>query len=240
MNFLKKTLVFFGVFALLVLANIKPVYSFDATESGVIKSLETQIQDVRSESYQNAIKTAENAGNKADRLLDWLVAMSTIGGIFLTLFIFIVGGSFINTLRVLNGYADAAKKSAIAIDDKFKQADEIYKNMQTKNEKITDTTKNSKAILEEQKEALNEIKILRNSANFISNATPSYPSGTVGGSTGIFGGWGATGPTGPSIGTTISRLNVCRKCGRSKLAEDFSIAQQYSVNPICKSCERLE
>lgn len=205
--------------------------------------LEQQVQDLRNENYQIAIKTAEDAGNKADRFLSTMGIIATIYGVLFAAITLFAGGNVIAAVRDLRVYGKSAKKNAVETEKIYKKAASIFSDLKKKEKDTTGSKKTQRqleSILGEAKNELSQIQSLKSSAAFISNATPSYPS--IGsGYAGSGGGGGATGPSGPYIsaagGVGIGYM-TCSKCGQFKNDSEFDQMEQYTILPVCKECRK--
>ena len=231
-----RTLSFFLTAILFVVVPVKQISAQEestvsdqpvAISKEEIPDLQDQINELRSENYQAAIRVAENAGNKADRFLDITLKFITILSLGISLVIgiasFVVGKNFFNLITEMRVYAKNAKENASRISQFTKDAEaklnemkNIVKKSAKKEKDLNDTQKVKKSAkkekdlndtLEKVNQVINEVRALSNSANFISNAT-QYP-GTLGTS--------ASASVSPSAGTPTGSFGTCDRCGQYRM-----------------------
>jgi len=202
-----------------------------------ISELNLKVDKLRDENYQKAIKVADEAGEKADKLLNWIVSIATIFGVALAFITFVIGGSLINGLRELRAHVNAARKNALFVAALSKQAQEKGEELKKEMEEIKKKQDESKGKIEAQGKEMDtliskaqgtiaDISALKNSANFISGA--SYPPYT------------GTAPMGfPSYGNSSPSVEKCDKCGKPiNYAEHMSYnIPWFSVGEtLCLNC----
>jgi ElaB/YqjD/DUF883 family membrane-anchored ribosome-binding protein len=244
LSFIVATLVFFNpikaISAQTPSAVINPTINPDQSNEE-INSLRAEVEALRNENYQNAIKKADDITAKADRLLNWAAGIATIFGIAIATVAFAIGGDWIRLLGSLRGHVESAKRNAQTINEIAGQA--LKKKVELEKEKkkfvnllkelgkaSTKSQKDMETLQERVQQSLeivegkiSEIDVLNNSANFISNAT-AYPSSIPGTAVGTF-------PFAPE-GASLSYFKICASCNLVKDQQEF---EKNSV--VCNSCK---
>lgn len=237
-----------------------------STLNSEIELLQNAVVKLRDENYERAIRAAEQAGDKADRLINTVVGLATIFGLVLTVVSVVFGGSIVTLIAKLNAHVSRAKKGADLVDKLYGEAKgklptlkKTLTELETKAKELEDLeagkTKDRKEIdaikskiteiqraTEQAQGTINEIQTLRNSARYVTG--PTGPSGaTIGsmnaGDTGIGSGYAGVSLTG----------RKCKHCGRSE--SDFwggealgtgivgGLLSQYLGEYVCPDCRRL-
>lgn len=204
-------------------------------EMGILKA---EIEKLRGENYQHAIKVAEQAGQKADRLLNWLVGLATFFGFIILIVTFTLGKNIFDLLNELRAHAKAAKKSAQVIEglatkaqQKGEQLTAEISQIQSLKEELThskDKTKEQELkltnLINQAQGTISDIQSLKNSATLVSGATLAYPPyGTV----------NVVEPIGPS---TLDLTKKCKKCG-TPLPLNTEGYTSYGDPDICFACK---
>src|SRR3989344_2871485 len=207
-----------------------------------INDLNIKVDKLRDENYQNAITRADDAGKKADRLLNWIVGITTILGVVLALITFIIGGSFINSLRELRTHVNAARKNASLIAALSRKAEQKGQELQKEIAAIKKKQEESKGKLQTQEKeidslinkaqgTISEITALKSSANFISNASyspsASYPAS--------FGGTIPMGSPSESVSTSAEKCDTCHK-PLDLLESILGTTRAIAGKKICRTC----
>jgi len=217
-----------------------------------ISKLETQIELIRNENYQQAIQSAQDAASKADRLLNWLVALFTFSAGGIAIIAFLVGKDLNSKLKELGTHVVAARKNAERISQITKQAERMdgklkttFKDLDetlvqyrkeissTKKVKETDLTE-----LENKIETLkataagtvSQIEALKNSATFLSNATYGLPitSGAV----------SLTEPLGATESLNDLTTSFCSRCYKPIASDTGSLGVYHlGQQEFCDECE---
>lgn len=218
-----------------------------------INQLSDEVSRLRDEDYQRAIKSADDAGIKADRVLNYLVGIATVSGIVFAAFAFMVGGDVVKMRRTIKLSVDEVQKitkTTRAESEKLKEQvvevaktkDELSVILTTaKDEKeeqkklIEDKTKAFDTALSKAMGTISNIGALGTSANFISLASGATgPAGPLGGAGTI----GGLGPTWPTVSLDPAEVR-CKYCKRFiSFAGTYSNMEEYlrSVDAVCDSC----
>lgn len=247
-------ILFLSVFLLLIFppGKISQVYALTASESAVpaapstteFDRLANRVDQLGNDQYQHAINVAEEAGQKADSILNWMASFATIFGFIILVITFTVGKNLYDSLKELRAHARAAKKSSQAIDNlaieaqakgeqlamEVSEIQTLKKTLAGSNSKTQEKEQQLDKLLEQAQGTISDIQALKNSATMVSGATLSYPP--VGTFT-VADGFGAvTGPRGP--------MRKCIKCGNElPLSYQGSIGYGYagiSNADICLYC----
>lgn len=163
-----------------------------------ILRFQDQIDKLRDENYQRAIKSAEQAGEKADSFINAVVGLATIFGLVLTVVSVVFGGSIFTLIHKLDAQVARAKKGANFVDRLFDEAkqqqsklQQEFSSLETKSKELEGLAESGKSkdrkeiesiktkVIEIQKVTqqvqgtINELRSLRNSARYVSGATGS-------------------------------------------------------------------
>ncbi len=215
-----------------VVAQISPI----PTTNSEVQHLQDQVDKIRDENYQHAIKSAEQTGEKANNLINIVVGLATIFGFILTAASVIFGGNIFKLIRKLDAQVARAKKGADFIDklsseaksiqsklkqertdlDKKLKELEILESGKSKDRKDIETIKVKIAeiqkITAQAQGTFSELQALQNSARYVSGTTGSNIN---------LGDIGVSGDYGGYAGISLAN-RVCKYCGRS---------EQEFVNP---------
>lgn len=233
-----------------------------------INDLEKKVDSYRNENYQKAIKVAEEAGNKADKLIDWLIKIAALLGLMIVLAAVITGWDWKRLEGSLRKHVASAKENAATVAKIASRAIEKEKLLQkeigefmklkkeldgAKTSSKNDIVKLREKIdegLQKIEKTISEIESLRNSANFISNATV-YPSAA--GSPNVVSAVGTdlssyfSTPIGsasvPLATNLVTSTERCMKCGKNKNPlTDFgpiNLTDEYVAGGrICNECKQ--
>ncbi|MBI2315384.1 hypothetical protein HYU93_05020 [Candidatus Daviesbacteria bacterium] len=212
-----------------------------ATSSSIqseINYLRNQVESIKKDNYDYSIKSAENAGLKADRLLNWLVGIATIFGVIIALVAFVVGGDLAAKLRELRLYVKAAKKNASLIETIAKEAGEkgeqlskeikelqdIKKNIDNSKSKSTEQEIKISELINKAQGTISEIQSLNNSATLISGTTIPYPVNFVK-------------TVDPRTTIAPGGFNVCKKCFSFFKPGQTLFGSLTGNNDYCPKCE---
>lgn len=197
-----------------------------------IDNLRTQFEAIRSENYERAVKGAEDAGKKADYLLNGIVAITALVGFVILVITFTVLRDIYSLKNQLNLQVDNARKTLQSVNSLYTKAETKFGVLLPKLEKAwkkpkegEETKDEIKKLIDEAKGTISEIRSLKNSASFASGASLSYPpyGGTV----------TYTEPIGPF---TNQNTKKCRKCGNPLPANPEGYVA-YGDPDLCWQCK---
>lgn len=233
-------------------SNISP----DREENILLRrELEDKINELRSENYQHAIKVAEDAGSKADRLLNWLVAFFTITGVTLTIATYLVGKDFSSKLKDLNKHLQDGKKNANLIAEIARKAEnegeklksiiteidttflqykkELLESKKSKESDIKNLEKKIEQLKASAEGTISDITMLKNSATILANPSPYYDTvSPSGGTINLFEPEGVA-----PVGAGLTEIHTCKNCG--KFISDFEtpLTATAKNEKICEECK---
>jgi len=221
--------------------------SSSAQITSQIATLQAQVQEYRDENYQVAIHSADDAGQKADRVVNYALALATIIGLIIALVTYFFG-DMRATKNKLDQYlhyanksvekikemsaeaieeAEKVSKQAQKMDKQFEKVEQqvasisIAEEQSTKSqEEIKIVEQNIKQMRQENMGTITSADALQRSAYSVSQMASGIFSPTN------FGSLGMTGP-----------YKKCARCGKDFL-EDFSYPYKNYHPAYCQECNK--